>query len=105
MVGHFSSYKLFRQLTRRGWSKGTNGEVCKYMKKGCPDCAVLASGGRVQRLPLNSIAISRPFLIIDIDIMEIPRTQQDNNFVLILLDMFSKWPMVFVMPYKSWWTK
>ena len=32
-----------------------------------------------------------------IDVIELQQTKQGNRLVLVLLDLFSKWPMVFAM--------
>ena len=49
-------------------------EICKS----CPECAVVMGGGRVTRPPLSSILVHRPFQIIGVDIMALPRTLLGN---------------------------
>ena len=66
--------------------------------KSCPEYAVVNGGRRVKRPPLHLIPVSRPFQIVGIDVKELPQTEQGNRLVLVLQDLFSKWPMVFAMP-------
>ena len=45
--------------------------------------------------PLKPIQVSRPFHIMCIDIMDLPRTNQGNKHVQ---DYLTKWPFVFLVP-------
>ena len=69
----------------------------RYVKS-CPECAIVSGGGRVQRPPLHPIPVSRPFQIIGVDVMDLPKTAQGNKHVLVFQDLFTKWPMVFAIP-------
>ena len=42
--------------------------------------------------------MQRPFQIIGVDIMDLPRTQQGNKHVIVFQDFFTKWPMVYPVP-------
>ena len=42
--------------------------------------------------------MSRPFQIIGVDVMDLPKTAQGNKHVLVFQDLFTKWPMVFAIP-------
>ena len=35
------------------------------------------------------------FQIVDVDIMELPKTSNGNRYVVVFQDFLSKWPMVF----------
>ena len=87
MAGYFSGHRLFNTLSRHWW----------YVKS-CPECAIVSGGGRVQRPPLHPIPVSRPFQIIGVDVMDLPKTAQGNKHVLVFQDLFTKWPMVFAIP-------
>ena len=64
----------------------------------CPECTIVSGGGKVQRPPLHPIPVSRPFQIIGVDVMDLPKTTQGNKHVLVFQDLFTKWPMVFAIP-------
>ena len=42
--------------------------------------------------------MQRPFHIIGVDIMHLPRTQQGNKHIIIFQDFFTKLPMVYPVP-------
>ena len=97
MAGHFSGHRLFNTLSRHWWWEGMYGDTRQYVKS-CPECAIVSGGGRVQRPPLHPIPVSRPFQIIGVDVMDLPKTAQGNKHVLVFQDLFTKWPMVFAIP-------
>lgn len=66
--------------------------------KGCQECAVVVGGGRMSCPPLHPIPVSRPSQIIEVDMMDLPLTAQENKHVLVIQDIFTKWPMVYAMP-------
>ena len=69
------------------------GDVLKKIQ-GCPECAIATGVGRQRKLPLHPIAVSHPFQIWAVDIMDLPRTKH----VVVFHDLFSKWPMVYPVP-------
>ena len=64
----------------------------------CPQCAIVNSSGRVNRPPLCPIPVSRPFQILGVDIMDLPRTDQGNKHVVVFQDFLTKFPLVFAVP-------
>ena len=54
--------------------------------------------------PLQPIPMQRPFQIWGIAIMELPVIKKGNHYVVVLQDLFTKWPLVFPTPdQKSPW--
>ena len=97
MGGHFSGDRLFKTLARHWWWKGMYADVSHYAKI-CPECAIVSGGGRVNRPPLHPIPVQRPFQIVGVDVMELPKTTRGNKLVLVFQDFLTKWPMVYPMP-------
>ena len=95
--GHFSGQRLYNTLATRWWWEGTFSDAKKFVKS-CPECAIVMGSGRVNKPPLHPIPVSRPFQILGIDVMDLPVTDQGNKHVVVIQDMFSKWPMVFAVP-------
>ena len=62
-----------------------------------PQCAIVNSSGRVNRPPLCPIHVSRPFKIVG-DIMELPKTESGNKYVVVFQDFLTKFPLVFATP-------
>ena len=48
--------------------------------------------------PLQPIPVQRPFQIIGVDIMDLPKTERGNKHVLVFQDFLTKWPMVYPVP-------
>ena len=63
--------------------------------KNCPECAVAT--GRAKP-PLHPIPVSTPFQMLGIDIIDLPLTEKGNKHVVVVQDLFTKWPMVFAVP-------
>lgn len=67
---------------------------CIQYARNCPECAVVAGGGRVAKL-LHPIPVGRPFQIIGVDIMDLLTTNQGNKHDFVFQDYLTKWPIVF----------
>ncbi len=61
----------------------------------CAECAVSGRGARPGCLPLQPIPVQRPFQIWGI---ELTVTKKGNRYVVVLQDLFTKWPLVFPTP-------
>ena len=69
-----------------------------HYARNCPECAIVSGGGQQHRPALHPIPVQRPFQIVGVDIMDLPRTQQGNKHVIVFQDFFTKWPMVYPVP-------
>ena len=94
MGGHFAAQKIYRALARHWWWDGMYSDTVNYTKN-CPQCAVVTGGGLHHSPPLCPIPVSRPFQIVGVDLMELPKTEQGHRYVLVFQDFLTKWPMVF----------
>ena len=65
--------------------------------KSCPECAIVSGTGRRLKLPLQPIPVSRPFQILGINVMDLPLTDRGNKHVVVVQDLFTKWPFVFAV--------
>ena len=97
MGAHFSGNRLFNTLARHWWWEGMFADAVHYARN-CPECATVSGGGRVLRPPLHPIPVNKPFQIVGVDIMELPKTTQGNKYVLVFQDFLTKWPMVYPIP-------
>ena len=97
MGGHFAVKKTYGALMCHWWWDGMYGDTQKFTTN-CPQCAIVTGGGRHRRPPLHPIPVSRPFQIVGVDIMELPRTDSGNQYVLVFQDFLTKWPFAFPMP-------
>ena len=97
MAGHFSGPRLYKSLIRHWWWPRMYTDVLSHCSN-CPQCAIVNSSGRVNRPPLSPIPVSHPFQIVGVDIMELPRTDRGNKYVVVFQDFLTKFPLVFATP-------
>ena len=94
MGGHFSGKRLYNTLAVHWWWDGMYVDSIQFVQN-CPECTIVAGGSKVCRPPLHPIPVQRPFQILGIDIMELPKTAAGNKYVIVLQDFLTKWPMIF----------
>ena len=94
---HFSGNRLYNSLVTHWWWEGMYADAVQYAKS-CPECALATGTSRALRPPLNPIPVGKPFQIIGVDVMELPKTERVDQYVIVFQDMFSKWLMVFAVP-------
>ena len=66
--------------------------------KACPECTITYGIGRRTKVPLHPIPVRCPFQILGIDVMDWPVTERGNRHVVVIQDLFTKWPFVFPVP-------
>ena len=92
--GHFSVKKTYDSLTRTWWWEGMYAETQSYVGN-CPECAIVSGKGCHYPPPLHPIPVKRPFQIIGVDMMDLPKMADGNQHVQ---DYLTKWPMVYAIP-------
>ena len=97
MSGHFSGRRLHGALVRRWWWDGMHADALRFARN-CPECAVVSGGGKLKRPPLHPIPVQRPFQIVGVDIMDLPKTVDGNCHVIVFQDYLTKWPLVYPIP-------
>lgn len=88
--------KTYGALMHHWWWNDTYSDIVKFTTN-CPECAIVTGGGRHHHALLHPIPVSRPFQIVCVDIMELPRTNCSNKYVSALQDFLTKWPFAFPM--------
>ena len=66
--------------------------------KNCPECSIVSGHGRHNKPPLYPIPFQRLFQIVGVDVIDLPKTLQGNQYVIVFQDTFRKWPLVFAIP-------
>ena len=59
---------------------------------------VVVASGQVHQPLLKPIHVQQAFQIMRVDVMELPRTKQENRYSVIFQDFITQWPFVFPMP-------
>ena len=96
-TGHFSGQRLYASLLLHWWWRGMSQDAVDFARS-CPEYAVAMGTGRRSKPPLQPIPVSRPFQILGIDVMDLPPTEQGNRQVVVVQDLFTKWPFAFAVP-------
>lgn len=94
MAGHFSGVRLYKSLVRHWWWPNMFSD-CRKHCVACPQCAIVSGSGRVNKPPLHPIPVQRPFQIVGLDVMDLPKTEAGNKHVVVFQDYLTKWPLVF----------
>ena len=97
MGGHLSGQRMYGALVRHWWWDGMYQDTVSFARQS-PECAFVTGASKPHRPPLHPIPVSRPFQIVGVDIMELPKTETGNRYVIVLQDFLTKWPLVFSMP-------
>ena len=93
--GHFSGRHLYDTLSSKWWWEGMYSDAERFASS-CPECIVATGTGRKIKPPLHPIPVQRPFQILGID--DLPVTERGNRHVVVIQDLFTKWPLVFPVP-------
>ena len=62
------------------------------------ECAIAMGIGRRMKPLLHPIPVKRPFQILGVDVMELPKTSKGNKYVIVIQDFLTKWPLVYPAP-------
>ena len=95
--GHFSGLRTYAKMALCWWWDRMYSDIMEFCKV-CPECVTVSGVGRRHKPPLHPIPVSRPFQILGVDLMELPKTSSGNRYVVVFQDMFTKWPFVFPVP-------
>ena len=96
-VGHFAEQKIYATLRERYWWRGMRNDVRCY----CRSCLVYASRKRPrrrQRPKLQPIPVGGPFHTVGVDVLQLPRSLEGNQYAIVLVDYLTKWPDIFAVP-------
>ena len=64
----------------------------------CDECAKFTSPKPAGKTPLKSIVTSRPLQIVAMDFVSpLPKSDRGNTYALVMVDHFSRWPVVYWM--------
>ena len=96
-AGHFSGPRLYAALRRKWWWRNMYRHAVEFCRS-CGECATVGGVGRRNKPPPHPIPVQRPFQIVGLDVMELPKTEQGNRYLIVFQDFMTKWPLVFPAP-------
>ena len=88
-AGHLGPDKIASRIRKVGYWVGMLYDINQY----CRECSVCQSSKppSPQKAPLHSMPIGRPWQMITVDILEVPLSFNNNRYLLVIQDYFSKW--------------
>ena len=95
--GHLGPTKTLDKIRRRFYWVGQRNDIESWCQT-CTECSKRKSPVQTRRAPLQLIASNAPFQRIAIDILgPLPETENQNRYILIIGDYFTKWTEAFPM--------
>ena len=64
-------------------------DVLRFCKS-CPECVIASGSERCDRPPLHPIPVQCPFQIVEVGVMDLPKTKRGNIHVVVFQDFFLK---------------
>jgi len=93
--GHFGIKRTYFKIKNKYWFPGMYGEIKRYVLS-CDSCQRSKIDRRRQPPPLKPLPVEEPMSRIHIDILgPLPKTKQGHQFILLIVDSFSKWTEAF----------
>ena len=98
--GNFSVKSIYEKLAKRYWWQGMYIDVYTHCKS-CLTCASYRGAGYRTRPPLKPLDVGGPFERIGVDILEMPKTERGNSYIIVFMDYLTKWPEAYAISNQS----
>lgn len=95
-AGHFAERMMFATLRKRYWWRGMRADIRRHCRR-CLVCASRKGTGQRTRPPLQPIPVGGPFHMMGVDVLQLPLSYQGNQYAVVFMDYFTKWPEVFAV--------
>ena len=93
--GHLRDTKIFSELKKHYWWEGMRSDIGQWSRS-CIVCAT-HNPGRAVRTPLTPIPMSGPFQRIGVDVVQLPKSKDGNQYAVVFMDYLTKWLEVFAV--------
>lgn len=96
--GHLGRDRTIKAVKRRVYWPGMSTDIKRWCKE-CDVCARAKAGPGFSKSPLHQSVIGAPLDRVGIDIVgPLPRTNNGNEYIIVLCDYFSKWSEAWAVP-------
>ena len=94
--GHLGADKTLSRLQTEAYWAGMSVDVEKY----CRECIVCqrCKLSMPQKAPMSSVPIGKPWEMVAVDVLQVPISSQNNRYLLVVQDYFTKWVEAIPMP-------
>ena len=94
--GHLGYEKTLHKLQQNAYWVYMSRDVEQYCRQ-CTKCNV-SKPPAPPRAPMTSVPIGKPWQMVAADILEVPVSSNNNRYLLVIQDYFTKWVEVVPMP-------
>eukprot|EP00795_Rhopilema_esculentum_P005390 gene5390-558_t len=95
LSGHPGFFRTYRKIQMSYFWPTMKSDIKRHVRH-CKDCARFKSTKPATKTPLKSIETERPLQIVAMDFVgPLPKSDQGNQYALVLVDHFTRWPVVY----------
>ena len=95
-AGHLGVDKTLQRILKEAYWVYMASDVTKYCHE-CTRCQQVKPS-KPTRAPLSSVPIGRAWQMIAVDVLEVPLSLNNNRYLLVIQDYFTKWAEAIPMP-------
>ena len=95
-AGHLGANKTAAKIRQVGYWVGMLHDITEYCEK-CSVCQAFKQPSP-QKAPLINIPVGKPWQMIAVDILQVPLSSQNNRYLLVIQDYFTKWVEAIPLP-------
>ena len=95
-AGHLGVDKTLQRILKEAYWVYMASDVTKYCHE-CTRCQQVKPS-KPTRAPLTSVPIGRVWQMIAVDVLEVPLSLNNNRYLLVIQDYFTKWAEAIPMP-------
>ena len=96
-AGHFAERKMHSTLKKKYWWNQMHADIRQHCRT-CLTCVSRKGPGQSVRPFLQPIPVGGPFHRVGVDVLQLPLTFSGNQYTVVFMDYFTKWPEVFAVP-------
>eukprot|EP00794_Sanderia_malayensis_P018389 gene18389-biopygen12333 len=95
LSGHPGFFRTYRKVQQKYFWPKMKSDIKRHIRH-CEECAKFKSPKPAGKTPLKSIVTSRPLQIVAMDFVgPLPNSDRGNTYALVMVDHFSRWPVVY----------
>jgi len=99
--GHFGISRTFAKLRQKYWFPGMYQEIKAYVVS-CDNCQRSKIDRHQHPPPLHPLPVEEPMSRVHMDILgPLPKTKDGHQYILLVIDSFTKWPEAFPLKTQS----
>ena len=98
-AGHLGPDKTAARVRQVGYWVGMLQDIDQY----CWECTIcqVSKSSSPQKAPLQNIPIGKPWEMVGVDILQVPISSRNNQYLLVIQDYFTKWAEAIPIPDQS----